>query len=217
MYNFKYVTKRQLSPVKQDLIQIINSVQDQVRKDFTFQFYFVGSVERNMVTYDAKSNVGFDFDVDIYVNGDECGLSAKEIKTIIRLAFDKAAPSFGYDFAEDSTRVITIKFKDRENSKILHSCDFAIVNNYIDGNGNERQQYIRFNKKQNNYTWEKQPQGFYLLDEKADWIKNNEYWQQMRDLYLDKKNHNSDQHKYSRSIYAETIHEICQKYGYYNK
>ena len=217
MYNFKYVTKMQLSPVKQDLIQIINSVQKQVRKDFTFQFYFVGSVGRNMVTYDVKSNVGFDFDVDIYVNDDERRFSAKEIKTKIRLALDNAAPCFGYDNAEDSTRVITIKFKDRENSKILHSCDVAIVNNYIDGNDNERQKYIHYNKKQNKYSWQEQPQGFYLLDEKADWIKNNEYWQQMRDLYLDKKNRNSDQHKYSRSIYAEAIHEICQKYGYYNK
>ena len=217
MYNFEYVTKKQLSPVKKDLIQIINSVQKQVRKDFTFQFYFVGSVERNMVTYDVKSNVGFDFDVDIYVNDNACRLSAKEIKTIIRLAFDKAAPCFGYDYAEDSTRVITIKFKDRENSKILHSCDFAIVKNYIDGNGSERPKYIHFNKGQNRYSWEEQPQEFYLLDERADWIKNNEHWQQMRDLYLDKKNHNSDQHKYSRSIYAEAIHEICQKYGYYNK
>lgn len=140
LHNFQYVTAKQLSPVKQDLIQIINSVQNQVRKDFTFQFYFVGSVERNMVIYDVKSNVGFDFDVDIYVDSDECGLSAKEIKTKIRFAF-----------------------------------------------------------------------------EKADWIKNNEYWQEMRDLYLDKKNHNNDHHKHSRSIYAETIHEICQKYGYYNK
>ena len=144
MYNFKYVTKKQLSPVKQDLIQIINSVRNQVRKDFTFQFHFVGSVERNMVTYDVKSNVGFDFDVDIYVNDDGCGLSAKDIKTKIRLAFDKAAPCFGYDYAEDSTRVITIKFKDRENSKILHSCDVAIVNNYIDGNDNKRQKIYSF-------------------------------------------------------------------------
>ena len=216
MYNFEYVTKKQLSPVKKDLIQIINFVQKQVRKDFTFQFYFVGSVERNMVTYYVKSNVGFDFDVDIYVNDNACRLSAKEIKTIIRLAFDKAAPCFGYDYAEDSTRVITIKFKDKENSKILHSCDFAIVNNYMDRNGNERQKYIHFNKRQNKYSWEEQPQEFYLLDERADWIKNNEYWQEMRDLYLDKKNHNSDQHKYSRSIYAEAIHETCQKYGYYN-
>ena len=216
MYNFKYVTAKQLSPVKQDLIVIINSVQDLIRKDFTFRFDFVGSVERNMVTYDVKSNIGFDFDVNIQVNDDECNFSAEDIKTKIKNALDKVAPHFGYDYAEDSTRVLTIKVKDRKNSKILHSCDFAIVNNYIDDNDDERQEYIRFNKKQKNYTWEEQPRGYYLLPEKEEWIKNIGYWDEMRKLYLDKKNCNNDSNKHSRSIYAETIHQICQRYGYYN-
>ncbi|RKI87886.1 hypothetical protein D7V94_20200 [Parablautia intestinalis] len=216
MNNFQYVTAEQLSSIKNDLIQIIHSVQNQVRQDFTFQFYFVGSVERNMVTHDVKSNVGFDFDVDIHVNDDGCKYSAKDIKTKIMLALNKVAYCYGYDNAEDSTRVITIKVKDRKNSKILHSCDFAIVNDYIDDDGNECQRYVHFNKKQNKYSWQKQPQGFYLLEEKAKWIKDSGHWQKVRDLYLDKKNHNNDHHKHSRSIYAETIHEICQKYGYYD-
>lgn len=146
MYNFKYVNKKQLSSVKKELIQIINSVQNEVRQYFTFQFYFVGSYEHNMVTYDVKSNIGFDFDVDIHVNVDRCNLSAKEIKTKIRLALNKIIHRYGYDNAEDSTRVITIKVKDKKNSKILYSCDFAIVNDYIDGEGNKRQEYIHFYK-----------------------------------------------------------------------
>lgn len=216
MKNFQYVDPKQLSSAKNDLIQILHSVQDQVRQDFTFQFYFVGSVERNMVTYDVESNVGFDLDVNIYVNDDECRFSAKEIKTKIMLALNKVVHYYGYDNVEDSTRVITIKVKDKENSKILHSCDFAIVNDYTDDDDNERQKYIHFNKKQNKYSWQEQPQGFYLLEEKAEWVKANGYWNVMRDLYLTKKNHNNDSHKHSRSIYAETIHEICQKYGYYD-
>lgn len=215
MNNFQYVTKKHLSPAKNDLIQIIHSVQDQVRQDFTFQFYFVGSIKQNMVTYDVESNVGFDLDVDIHVNDDECRFSAKEIKTKIRLALDKVAYQYGYDHAEDSTRVLTIKVKDRKNSKILHSCDFAIVNDYIDDD-NERQEYIHFNKKQNKYSWKEQSQGFYLLDEKAEWIKDSGYQEEMRNLYIIKKNRNTDCHKHSRSIYAETVHEICQKHGYYD-
>ena len=202
--------------IKKELIQIINSVQDEVRQYFTFQFYFVGSVERDMVTYDVKSNIGYDFDVDIHVNADRCNLSAKEIKTKIRLALNKVVHRYGYDDAEDSTRVITIKVKDRQNSKILYSCDFAILNDYMDDNGNVGQKYIHFNKKQKIYSWQEQPQGFYLLDEKGEWIKDCGYWQDVRNLYLYKKNHNSDPYKHSRSIYAETIHEICQRYGYYD-
>lgn len=216
MYNFKYVTKKQLSPVKQDLIQIINSVQNLLRKGFTFQYYFVGSVKRNMVTYDVKSNIGFDFDVNLQINDDECKFTAKEIKTKIRLALDEVASRYGYDNAEDSTRVLTIKFKDRKNSRILHSCDFAIVNDYIDDEDFEGQEYIHLNKKQNGYSWEDQPQGFYLLEEKEEWVKNNGYWNEMRRVYIDKKNQNKDLHKHSRSIYAEAIHEVCQRYGYYD-
>lgn len=216
MYNFQYVNSKQLSSAKKDLIQIIHSVQDDVRQYFTFQFYFVGSVKRNMVTYDVGTNIGYDFDVNIQVNDDDCKFSAKEIKTKIMLAINKVVYRYEYDNAEDSTRVITIKVKDKQNSIILHSCDFAIVNDYIDDNGNGRQEYIHFNKKQNKYYWQKQPQGFYLLDEKAKWIKDNGYWQDVRDLYIFKKNHNNDHHKHSRSIYAETIHEICQQYGYFD-
>ena len=215
MYYFQYVTAKQLSPMKQDLITIIHSVQNLVQKDFTFQFYFVGSIKRNMVTYDVKSNVGFDFDIDIHVNDDECRFSAEEIKTKIRLALDKVAYRYGYDNAEDSTRVITIKVKDRK--KILHSCDFAIVSDYVDDDGNERQEYIHFNKKQKTYSWQEQPQGFYLLEEKAEWIKDCGYWNELRTLYLYKKNCNNNPNKHSRSIYAETVHEMCQKYGYYNQ
>lgn len=217
MKNFQYVTLNQLSSAKKELIQIINSVQNEVRQYFTFQFYFVGSVERNMVTYDIKSNVGYDFDVDLHVNDDDCRFTAKEIKTKIMFALNKLAYRCGYDNAEDSTRVITIKVKDKKNSRILHSCDFAIVNDYIDDEGNERQEYIHFNKKQHSYSWQEQPQGFYLLGEKADWIKEHGYWQDVRDLYLYKKNHNNNPYKHSRSIYAETIHEICQRYGYYDR
>lgn len=209
MFNFQYVTRKQLSPVKKELIQIIKSVQNEVREYFTFQFYFVGSVERNMVTYDVKANIGFDFDVDIHVNDNECKFSAKEIRTKLRLALNKVACYYGYDHAEDSTRVLTIKVKDKQHSKILHSCDFAIVNDYTDDEGNEKQEYIHFNKKQNSYSWKEQSQGFYLLEEKVKWIKDNDHWSDVHELYLDKKNRNMDPHKKSRSIYAETIHEIC--------
>ena len=55
MYHFNYVSSKQLSPVKRDLILIMTSVQDLVRHEFTFQFEFVGSVKRKMVTQDIGS------------------------------------------------------------------------------------------------------------------------------------------------------------------
>ena len=215
MYHYQFVSEKQLAPIKKDLIAIINEAQDLLRNEFTFRFDFVGSDKYNMVTYDPKSNIGFDFDVNIEINDKKCKYTAKEIKTKLILAFNKVTHKYGYDNAEDSTSVITIKYKDRQNSKILHSCDIAIVNNYVDETGCDRQEYIRFNKNLNTYSWVKRPKGYYMLPEKAEWIKENGYQEEMRELYLDKKNHNCDQHKHSRSLYADAVHAICQRYGFY--
>ena len=184
MYNFEYVTRNEALPVKKELIKIINQVQDLVREHFTFNFYFIGSTDRNMITQDIRSNIGFDFDVNIEVNDDEENYQPGEIRKIIRLALDQVARNYGYGYTEDSTRVLTTKFVDKKNSRIKHSCDFAVVNNCNDG----RQQYIRFNKSTNSYSWEYQPKGFIGLETKADWLKKNGYWQDVRDYYIEKKN-----------------------------
>ncbi|MCM1232567.1 MAG: hypothetical protein NC489_20780, partial [Ruminococcus flavefaciens] len=71
MYHFQYVSRKEAAPFKRELIEIINKVQDEVRDNFTFQFAFIGSSARNMITYDPVANLGFDFDVNIEVNDDD--------------------------------------------------------------------------------------------------------------------------------------------------
>lgn len=212
MYHFKYVTKAELAPFKKELIELIHLVQNDVREYFTFQYEFIGSVSRNMVTFDPQSNIGFDFDVNLFVNDDDEDYKPGEIKHILMNAFNKHARKYRYDFCEDSTRVFTIKVKDKKNSKILHSCDFAVVNNY----GDNQQEYIRFNKP-HNYTWDEQPEGFYQLPDKIAFCKDNGLWTDVKNLYLDKKNNNTVKGKKSRSIFAETVHQICQQNGYYEE
>ncbi len=213
MKDFEYVTKKEYLPVKNELIELINLVQDEVRDKFTFRFDFIGSASRNMITRDKKSNTGYDFDVNIRVNDDDNEYSAKEIRRILKDGFDKHSKKFQYDYAEDSKRVLTIKVKDRKNSKILHSCDFAVVNDYTDNQGNDRQEFIYFNKKQNTYEWQEQPEGFYMLDEKIGWIKENDLWQEVRDSYIERKNSNNDPNKKSRSIFAETVAAVFNDNG----
>lgn len=70
MHDFRYVTKKQAQPIKDELYQILYMVQDLVRDNFTFSFTPIGSSSRNMITCDAKSNIGFDFDINIEVNDD---------------------------------------------------------------------------------------------------------------------------------------------------
>ncbi len=213
MYNFEYVPPAEWKPVQHQLIKLIHKLQDEVREFFTFQFQFVGSSKRNMITRNANSNIGYDFDVNIEVNDPEENFSPEEIRRILRQKLDNITnpngnrSSSGYDYTEDSTRVLTIKVKDLDNSKILHSCDFCIVYDCQDG----RQQYIRYNKMQGSYSWEYQQKGTYDLPYKIDWIKQKGLWQAVRELYLIKKNKNQNINKHSRTIFAETINEIYQK------
>lgn len=210
MHDFRYVTKKQAQPIKDELYQILYMVQDLVRDNFTFSFTPIGSSSRNMITCDAKSNIGFDFDINIEVNDDNEDFEPKEIRTIIRTAIDRVAPRYGYKNCEDSTRVLTIKKVDTSHSRIIHSCDFAIVYNCGDG----RQQYIRFNKDNNYYFWEYQGKCFVGLEKKMDWLKRENLWGELQDYYIYKKNCNDNPDKHSRSIFAESINEMCQKNGY---
>lgn len=115
MHDYEYVPKEIALPIKNDIIELIKHVQNEIRDNFTFRFDFIGSAKRNMITCDFKSNIGFDFDVNIEVNDDDVNFTPKEIKHILMKAFDKYVYGYSYDHCEDSTRVFTIKVKDRDN------------------------------------------------------------------------------------------------------
>ena len=69
MYHYRYATKDELKPVKAELEEIIHRVQNEVRDDFTFSYYYVGSSakNRNLVTYDPTTQIGFDFEDEILI------------------------------------------------------------------------------------------------------------------------------------------------------
>lgn len=207
MHDFVYVTRKSAKPVRDELYEIIHQVQDMVEDYFTFQFKPVGSASMNMITFDRKSNIGFDFDFDLEINDDDENYTPDEIRHIMKNAIDQIAPKYGYKHCEDSTRVLTIKKVNTFTNTILHSCDFALVHSCENG----RQQYIRFNKKNGNYTWEFQGKGFKNLKNKIAWLKHNGFWGELQDYYIDKKNRNNNPDKHSRSILAESINEMYQK------
>ena len=92
MYHFKYVTKAEARKVREKLENLVHEVQDEVRDNFTLQYYFIGSSARNMITYDPETNIGFDFDVNLEVNDNEVNDNeeqylAKEIRQTLERAF----------------------------------------------------------------------------------------------------------------------------------
>ena len=110
MHDFRYVSKKEAAPIKAILLEIIHSTQNLVRDEFTFQYEFVGSASRNMITCDTKSNIGFDFDVNIYVNDDEENYTAKQIRQIIDAS--------GAEIDIQDNGVVTITSNDQEGAEI---------------------------------------------------------------------------------------------------
>lgn len=214
MNHFEYVSKSKYMPVKKELIKIINQVQDELREQFTFDYKFIGSSSRNMITYDPKTNKGYDFDINIEVNDFDEYYSAKELKEILINTFNQVIKlTYPYASCQNNTRVFTIKVYEENpcciniialrSPKIEYSCDFAIVNTIND----YQQEYIRFNKNTHEYSWQMQCKG-YLLSKKEVYIKKNKLTNELRKIYLDKKNFNTNPNKKSRALYAEAVNEL---------
>lgn len=214
MNHFEYVSKSKYMPVKKELIKIINQVQDELREQFTFDYKFIGSSSRNMITYDPKTNKGYDFDINIEVNDFDEYYSAKELKEILINTFNQVIKlTYPYASCQNNTRVFTIKVYEENpcyiniialrSPKIEYSCDFAIVNTIND----YKQEYIRFNKNTHEYSWQMQCKG-YLLSKKEAYIKKNKLTNELRKIYLDKKNFNTNPNKKSRALYAEAVNEL---------
>lgn len=209
MYHYEYVTKGTANEQKKEVVRIINEVQDEVRKEFTFQYFFIGSSSRNMITFDKTTNTGYDFDVDIVVNPSSGELSPKEIRGTLERAFQKISKKYGYNAFENSSRVFTIKALNPSRNKIEHSCDIAIVNKHA--NDNKNRKYIAFEKQGNSYCWEESSKP-YEVEGKAECLRKSGRWGEVRKAYLKKKNENTDSRKHSRALYAETINEVYAKY-----
>lgn len=99
MYHYEYVSRKFRKPIRDKIVELLNLVQKDLKQEFTFQFKFEGSDPLNLVTYDAKTNTGFDFDVNVYPNDDEQKYSAKELKTMFINSLNKFGKKYGFDFA----------------------------------------------------------------------------------------------------------------------
>ncbi len=219
MHDYRYIPKSDPNVQKayKEAMEIIHEVQREIESKFTFMPYVVGSYKRNMITFDAKSNKGYDFDFNLQVN-DTGNLKPKQIKDLLRSAIGNAAVAYGYRPANDSTRVITIRQVDTKRSKLLHSCDFAITRQYEDEDF-IYEDFIYYDKKRNSYYWRKQRESLWWLPEKIEFLKDldEDVWKETRELYIRNKNKNEDPDIHSRDILARTVHTMCQRYGYYNK
>ena len=208
---FEYVTKSEYKPFKLEVDEILKSIQRDLRENgiLTFQFNLIGSAKRKLITRVENGNQVFDLDYNIVIQRifNNRYKNAKLLKQKFIDLFNKYFDD-SYDYSEDSTSVITIKKLNAQRNKVICSVDFAIVNYYEDEEGMERQEYIRFDKNTGNYSWalRKVATNHRHVE---DLIKENNLWEDVKDLYLNNKN--KEPYKKSRIVYYQTLETIYRR------
>ena len=210
---YEYVSKNEYTPVRNLLEEIILEIQEEMKPEYTFQFILIGSGRKKLITREIGSNKGFDFDYNFSLQKIKKGYDdASTIRQKFFNVINKVVKSRGYK-VEDNKNAITIKFVDQEKKKIIHSCDFGIVSDYVDDDENEYQVIIVRDKntQKPTYIWNRRPNSknhAYKLSN----IEAAGLWQELKEKYLKLKNNNKDIEKKSYQLFMEAVSNIYNEY-----
>ena len=205
---YEYVTKAEYKPVKKGIEAIIQKAQAYMRERYEtkFQYQLIGSGKRHLITRVVNGNGGYDFDYNLIISAPK-KIKPSVVKRQFMEAFTYALKGTTYSAPQDSTSAITIKVKDKKHSKILHSCDFAIIyyENNIETNG---YYYLKNNKAQNQYVFEYRNLSRNIDKKSQKILSCSNGWNVVRNEYLKLKNNSRDNNKHSFSLYLEAIHNV---------
>ena len=116
----------------------------------------------------------------------------------------------GYTFDNGIGAFTGYNLVDKKNKKVIVGCDFSVVF-YPNDDESGYYKYARFNKNQQNYTWEIRNVSRFN-DDKLNWLKENYdgIWNDIKDEYLKLKD-NNPQKKHSFVLFHEAINNICNQ------
>lgn len=186
----------------------ILNVQHQLKDYFTFSFKLIGSGDSRLMMTNGK-NKSIDLDYNIVIQRDKKQLIGKpnKIKQLFMSAFKEICGS-GVKVS-DSTKAITCYIG--KINGYTFSFDIAV---FIDGNDGFTYKLINDkNSVPSRYIWNKVPQSN-NFEYKFMCLKREGYWEEIKDLYKNKKNKclvNKDE-KTSFEILLSVINELIQKH-----
>lgn len=169
-----------------------------------------GSIKPVHVANGVQRCIFGGFNTAMQIKRDDEYRDPRLLKDTIRNALNKAVGGKFFSDAQDSTSCLTalLHFKDTPN--VEFSFDVAIIKKNTNGN------YMRLvhNKPWNQYTWNEVPRSHQVKD-RADDIKEEGLWQEVRDKYLEKKNMYlswQDHNHPSFVVYVEAVNEVYNRY-----
>ena len=213
---YEFVYESEAKRYRSDCSDVLKKTCELLKeKGISAQFSLIGSGARNMITRNGDGPYDLDYNLSIMRAEERYWSDLRLLKETVRNALNWAERREFFSDAQDSTSCLTalLHFKDTPN--VEFSFDVAITTKNKNGN------YMRLIHNKNvyalgldQYTWNEVPNSHQVKD-KADEIKEEGLWQEVRDRYLEKKNmylSRQDRNHPSFVVYVEAVNEVYNRY-----
>ena len=220
---YEYVSEKEVKQYRSECSRILTELRDYLNEEYDIvtQFFLVGSGSHARKLVMRNGNEPFDLDYNLmvirmpeeYWQNPQCFKNRvrDSLNLILRRCRSRVVRGGQFSDGKDSTSVITaLMYTPGILSQVAFSFDLAILVRGEDGT------YYRLlhNKGSNNYQWGEAP-SVHRIRKKADAIKSEKHWSEVRERYKDKKNmylERQDKNHPSYIVYVETINEVYRKY-----
>lgn len=220
IYMYHYIHDKEfLKRLKGTCSDIVNQLVQSINNDsvMTVKACLVGSGAKNLITQNENKPIDLDYNLCILNTESINILDCREIKEYVRKQFNKVLSSNGWDDCQDSTSAFTTKERVfKKGNKTAFKMDIAITCEYHNNWQRLIHQKTGFVNRDRYYWNEVQDSG--RLEEKVRVIKSEKLWDEVRRIYLKKKNFylcRNDHSHPSFVIYVEAVNQIYNKYFWY--
>ena len=211
---YEYVVEKEVKRYRSECSHILEQLRDLLNTEYGIntQFSLVGSGgdSRNMVTRNGDGPYDLDYNLIILAMSNEYWNDLRKLKDIVRNSLNKIVKDTLFSDGKDSHSVITSILHFTDTPKVKFSFDMAILAKNSKGNFCR---LIHNKGYSDSFTWNEVPSS-HNVKEKADILKRNSLWNEVRETYLNKKNmylrRNDDNHP-SFVVYVESVNEVYNK------
>ncbi len=171
-----------------------------------------------MVTRNGNGPFDLDYNLEIIKAPEMYWKDLRKLKDTVRIYLDKASGLKCFSESQNSTVALTALLHFEDEPQIEFSFDVAIVARNAKGTlcrlVYNKHYYIYRYGDQGQYTWNEVKKS-HDVKEKADRIKEIDKWLEVRQRYVDLKNHYLTYHDKDHPsfiVYIEAVNQIYDKY-----
>ncbi|MFA5561692.1 MAG: hypothetical protein WDA00_03550 [Eubacteriales bacterium] len=215
MYHF-IEDKDFLKRMKSLCSDIVNQLVQQINGDgeMRVKANLVGSGAKNLITQNENNPIDLDYNLEIVDSGSFDINDGTGIKEYVRKQFNIVLNANEWGDCQDSTSALTTEQRIFKNgNKTPYSIDLCIIATSDDAWFrliHEKTGY--FNRDR--WYWNK-GRNSEKMQQKVNWLKENDLWLEVRDTYLEKKNmylRRNDHDHSSFMIYIEAVNEVYNRH-----